>query len=183
LMVQVGLLKDEDETGRSGAKGRAARQPTSHDSAMPPGYRPVAGAASGNLERRGQPARGGRGKPVRTSRPGGIPDPMASSVSAVTGRAPSGGRGQRSADPSQRPKRPTTKGFGRAAPRSEQGGGVVKDAGGAPNAASKARGAQKPRRPSGGNSAPGVSKRADDWQPSGAAAHESRLGFVKSGRR
>mgnify|MGYP002628095408 CR=1 FL=1 len=207
LMVQVGLLKDEDETTKPGARGRSARQPVSHDSAMPPGYRPVAGAGPGmgqgrgpgrgfgqgqgqgqpNADRRGQPPRGGRGKPpVRGGRPGAIPDPLTTSVAAVAGSAP-GGRGQRSADPANRPKRPSTKGGvggGQSSARSGPGrsAGGPKGAGAAPATAAKGRSAQKPRRP-GGASQPAATRRGDDWQPSGAAAHESRLGFVKSNRR
>jgi 23S rRNA pseudouridine2605 synthase len=207
LMVQVGLLKDEDETTKPGARGRSARQPVSHDSAMPPGYRPVAGAGPGmgqgrgpgrgfgqgqgqgqpNAERRSQSPRGGRGKPpVRGARPGAIPDPLTTSVAAAAGSAP-GGRGQRSADLANRPKRPSTKG-GLGAAQSPARSGPGRNAGGpkgvgaAPTAAPKVRSAQKPRRPSGA-SQPGATRRGDDWQPSGAAAHESRLGFVKSNRR
>lgn len=217
LMVQVGLLKDEDETTKPGARGRSARQPVSHDSAMPPGYRPVAGSGLGqgqgrgpgrgfaqgqgqgqsqsqsqpNGDRRGQPPRGGRGKPpARGARPGAIPDPLATSVTSVMGGVP-GGRGHRSADPANRPKRPSTKGgvgaaqsSGRSGPGAGpgRGPGAPKGAGGAPNAAPKGRSTQKPRRP-GGASQPGATRRGDDWQPSGAAAHESRLGVVKSNRR
>jgi len=207
LMVQVGLLKDEDETAKPGARGRSARQPVSHDSAMPPGYRPVSGASPGmgqgrgpgrgfgqgqgqgqpNADRRGQSPRGGRGKPpVRGGRPGAIPDPLTTSVAAVAGSSPDG-RGQRSADPANRPKRPSTKGGvgggqspGRSGPGRNAGG--PKGVGAAPTAAAKGRSAQKPRRP-GGASQPVATRRGDDWQPSGAAAHESRLGFVKSNRR
>jgi 23S rRNA pseudouridine2605 synthase len=219
LMVQVGLLKDEDETTKPGARGRSARQPVSHDSAMPPGYRPVAGAGPGmgqgrgpgrgfgqgqgqgqgngngnghgngqaNAERRGQSPRGGRGKPpVRGARPGAIPDPLTTSVAAAAGSAP-GGRGQRSADLANRPKRPSTKGGLGAAQSPARSGpsrnaGAPKGVGADPTAAPKVRSAQKPRRPSGA-SQPAATRRGDDWQPSGAAAHESRLGFVKSNRR
>lgn len=192
LMVQVGLLKDEDETGRAGGKGRAVRQPISHDSAMPPGYRQVPTAGQGQSDRRGQPVRGGRGKPMRGGRTGAIPDPLTTSVAAVTGGA-LGGRGQRTADPSKRPQRPSTKGSGgpgRSAPRPERGAGAPKAASGSPVSAAKPRSGQKPRRSGNGNGAGGggggqgsTNRRGDDWQPSGAAAHESRLGFVKSGRR
>ncbi len=203
LMVQVGLLKDDDDTAKPGARGRAARQPVSHDSAMPPGYRPVSGTGPGqgrgpgrgfgqgqgqgqvNADRRGQSPRGGRGKPpVRGGRPGAIPDPLATSVAVVAGSLP-GGRGHRSADPANRPKRPSTKGGVLASPapsRPSRGTGGPKGLGGTPAAAEKGRSAQKPRRP-GGSSQSGATRRGDDWQPSGAAAHESRLGFVKSNRR
>ncbi len=209
LMVQVGLLKDEDETAKPGARGRSARQPISHDSAMPPGYRPVAGSGPGlgqgqgrgpgrgfgpgqgqgqaNADRRGPSPRGGRGKPpVRGGRPGTIPDPLTTSVAAVAGGAP-GGRGQRSADPANRPKRPSTKGgVGAVQPSGRSGSGRSaggpKGVGAAPTAPTKGRSAQKPRR-SGNTSQTGAARRGDDWQPSGAAAHESRLGFVKSNRR
>lgn len=216
LMVQVGLLKDEDETTKPGARGRSARQPVSHDSAMPPGYRPVAGAGQGqgqgqgpsqgrglgrgfaqgqgqgqgqpSGDRRGQSPRGDRGKPpARGGWPGAIPDPLATSVAAVAGSGAQSGRGQRSGDPANRPKRPSTKGgVGASQPSARSGPGRgangPKGVGAAPAAGAKVRSAQKPRRP-GGASQPSETRRGDDWQPSGAAAHESRLGFVKSNRR
>ncbi len=193
LMVQVGLLKDEDEKKGAGAKGRAPRQPISHDSAMPPGYRPLT-TTTGQSEHRGSAGRhspsrgsGGRGKkPALGTKSGAIPDPLMTSVSAVTGSA-GHGQSRRSTDPTKRRKQPAGKQLGRGPGRSQ--GGV--DTGSRETTANgqtrKPRAAKKSRRPAngaqGGGNQGGGKNRGDDWQPSGAAAHESRLGFVKSGRR
>ena len=206
LMVQVGLLKDEDEKKGASGKGRAPRQPISHDSAMPPGYRPLTTTSTGYGDRRGSAGHsasgrgsGGRGKkPAHGSRSGAIPDPLMTSVSAVTGSA-GNGQSRRSADPAKRRKQPAGKQPGRGpGPGSSRASGRASsgvDAGPRDNAVNgqtqKPRTAKKSRRPAsgqqgggnqGGNQS-GNKKRGDDWQPSGAAAHESRLGFVKSGRR
>lgn len=202
LMVQVGLIKDEPEGGGPGSRNRSPRQPISHDSAMPPGYRPITPSGSGPSERRspsgrgssgrmgagkgvtgrGTAERGGRGKPGRAgARPGAIPDPLMTSVSAVTGGAVDG-QSRRSSDPSKRHKRPASKGPGRGPGRAGAGGEAApRDPAGSAQG-QKSRPAKKARRPAGGGQGSG-NKRSDDWQPSGAAAHESRLGFVKSGRR
>ncbi|HUH60557.1 MAG TPA: pseudouridine synthase [Candidimonas sp.] len=60
LMLQLGLLRDDESDGRAG--GRGERQPVSHDSALPPGY--------GTMERNGlNGARVGRGGKVSGGRP------------------------------------------------------------------------------------------------------------------
>lgn len=189
LMVQVGLLTDEDDKSGLGAKGRSPRQPISHDSAMPPGYRPVATGSAGHSDRRGAPSHsasgrvgGGRGKkPVGAARSGGIPDPLMTSVSAVTGRG-SNGQSRRTPDPTKRHKQPPNKNAGRGPGRAPAGADSVPREVSASGQVQKPRAPQKARRPASGNQG-GGNKRGDDWQPSGAAAHESRLGFVKSGRR
>src|SRR5690606_3202755 len=67
LMVQLGLVRDTDEQGRD---GRRARQPDSHDSALPPGF--------GTLEHNGMSgARLGRRGTVKGGRKGaGVVDPF-----------------------------------------------------------------------------------------------------------
>lgn len=62
LMVQVGLLRDDDSTdGRS----RAPRQPVSHDSALPPGFGTLErnGTHGAKMGRRGKVQGGRSGKP------------------------------------------------------------------------------------------------------------------------
>lgn len=62
-------------------------------------------------------------------------------------------------------------------PRSE-GGGYAKD-----SARKAPRGNQEgTARPESANKSRGTTRNKDDWQPKGAAAHESRLGFVGRGR-
>jgi 23S rRNA pseudouridine2605 synthase len=66
-------------------------------------------------------------------------------------------------------------------PPSGRKGGSARGRGGAKSGNGKPRaGAGKGN--SGGSGKPRSAPRGDDWQPKGAAAHESRLGFVKSSR-
>ena len=162
LMVQLGLLRDSDgETGR----GRGQRQPMSHDNAMPPGF----GVAQPERPLRAQAdSRGRRGKPRG---PGGIPDPMATSVLAVTGGFANG-------RPSGRPSaRPSTRSAGHPAAAAGAGAGGPKRRSGpdGPRSAAKTTGQSRPRK---ATKTAGRAK-GDDWQPSGASAHESGLPFSK----
>lgn len=108
LMLQLGLLRDDDSDGQAGAGGRGERQPTSHDSALPPGY--------GTMERNGmngaKVSRGGKlsgGRPQRgTSNQAYPSDPYGTGLSfagglanghpgtaAGGGRSKSGGKGKK----------------------------------------------------------------------------------------
>ena len=213
LMVQVGLLRDDDSTdGRS----RAPKQPVSHDSALPPGFGTIErnGTHGAKMGRRGKvqggrsgkpgpfvhptehaaavltvgggyanghpqggqgPARGGRGKPVTGPVGAG---PRGPGFGSATKPGPKG---------ASRPGRPVRPGG-----RGPQGPGVQAGQGG-PNAPGgqgrpPKQGGRGPGKPGGrvkpasdgvaGRSAP----KGDDWQPRGASAHESRLGFTKSSR-
>ncbi|UOD51628.1 pseudouridine synthase [Orrella daihaiensis] len=159
LLVQVGLLKDEDDDSvKRGARGRQAKQPVSHDSALPPGFGGQKKAAPATGRHRGQ-----SGKP-RNGKAAGSPDPLVTSVMTVTGGFANGHPGAVSAG---------RRGKGSSAPGNQ------------PVGKHQARkGAPKPGKP---GSSKGRSQRSgsgprrdDDWQPSGAKAHESRLGFLKN---
>ena len=171
LMVQLGLITDTDSPGGASGRGRTPRQPISHDSAMPPGYgaKPL-GSTTG--QRGTRPP--GRGKPVRR---GGTSDGFAPAAMTIGGGYANGH--PQGSGPAKKTQR-------RAGPAAVQAPGP-----GAPGAsrgpkAAKSAGARKKARPdqaaSGSGSRGRTGPRDDDWQPSGAKAHESRLGFVKGGR-
>ncbi len=201
LMVQVGLLRDEED--RPGGRSREQRQPDSHDSALPPGF--------GTMDRNGSHGAraGARGK-VRGGPRGhqsalpyaiaGEPVPTTLTVGGgyANGHPQGAGRGKGRGRPSA----------GKAAGQAGQGGqgarpgkprGPGAQAGSGPQGAAPGRpGKSGPRGPAkpGTGGVPGQARsktgkpprarqaaaRGDDWQPSGASAHESRLGFAKSGR-
>jgi 23S rRNA pseudouridine2605 synthase len=164
LLVQVGLIKDDDAPdGKRANRARASKQPTSHDSAMPPGY----GQAKAGLSLQGGRARpGGRSRPV--ARKGGQPDPLATSVSTITGGF-AGGHPAKSGAGSGLRKKPMA------------GSGPAGTGPGAPKRASKKSAkpaTSKGRAAKSGSGRPGRGS-DDDWQPSSAKAHESHLGFLK----
>lgn len=163
LMLQLGLLRDDGEDARS-TRGRA-RQPVSHDSALPPGFGTMEnnGMNGARISRRGKVS-GGRatatasypsdpygtgtmfGGGLPNGHPGGASGGRKPSVAKTrkpsSGAAPDAeGRRPQSRKPSARPAAKTA-----AAPR----------------------GNKAPARPRSG--------RSDDWQPRGASAHESQLG-------
>lgn len=120
LMLQLGLLRDDDTDGHAG--GRGERQPASHDSALPPGY--------GTMERNGlngaRVGRGGKvsaGRPVRAATGQSFPsDPYGTGQSfggGLPGGHPGGGgaNGNR-AKPAGRGKKPAGKPRG---PRADTG--------------------------------------------------------------
>ncbi len=199
LMVQLGLLRDEDDSG-----GRREAQPVSHDSALPPGF--------GTLERngmngakisRGGKVTGGRGQrstgQVHPSDPfgtglmfsGGLANghPLARSAkSAGKGKARAGGRGGK-AGAGQRAAPGAEMGAASEPRRRGPGARVAKpavwsprpDGSGKPKAkpagGGKARGG-KSRNAGGAREGRTAVQRGDDWQPKGPAAHESHLGKV-----
>ncbi len=69
LMIQVGLLRDDDESGDG--RSRAPRQPVSHDSALPPGFGTLDqnGTHGARVGRRGNIQGGRSGKPAVFSHP------------------------------------------------------------------------------------------------------------------
>ena len=69
LMIQVGLLRDDDEAGDG--RSRAPRQPVSHDSALPPGFGTLDqnGTHGARVGRRGNIQGGRSGKPAAFSHP------------------------------------------------------------------------------------------------------------------
>ncbi|MCD8516085.1 MAG: rRNA pseudouridine synthase [Burkholderiaceae bacterium] len=158
LLVQVGLLRDEEEVAsKKGQRSRQPKQPVSHDSALPPGF--ASQKKTGSLVGK---SRGYSGK-NRGSKSGGIPDPLSTSVVAANSGFANGHPG--STSPGRR--------------------------GGSGSAASHLGGQGQPRKAAQKSAKPGSGKargprgassprRDDDWQPSGAKAHESRLGFLKN---
>jgi 23S rRNA pseudouridine2605 synthase len=201
LMVQLGLLReDEDEFGPS---GRRERQPTSHDSALPPGFGTMEqngmngakigrrGRVSGGRAPRGSVAESYPSDPYGTGLmfSGGLANGHPNGGNPAGGRAKPGGRGKKSAAAPARGPRGNN---AAAAEGRRRGPGArpAKAAGGA--AAGPQAGGARPGAPKSGNrSARGDDKakagarrgrsgpskaRDDDWQPRGAAAHESHLG-------
>ena len=69
LMIQVGLLRDEDDSGDG--RSRAPRQPVSHDSALPPGFGTLDqnGTHGARVGRRGTIQGGRSGKPAAFAHP------------------------------------------------------------------------------------------------------------------
>lgn len=215
LMVQLGLLRDDDEAGGRRSK---SRQPQSHDSALPPGFGTMerngmngarigrrgklqggrAGASAacpsdpfgtglmftggyanghplGNdgAGKGGKPAGKGRGRAASAGGQAGGQAGAAKPAGARGGKRAAGGRGKPAANAA-------VGAAGKSAAGKPAGGRPAKPAG--PKAAGKnpAR-AKNAAKPAGGNksrSRRGGEGRGDDWQPKGAAAHESRLGFL-----
>ncbi len=199
LMLQLGLLRDDDSESRPGAGGRGERQPVSHDSALPPGY--------GTLERNGmngaKVGRGGKlsgGRPQRSSGNQAYPsDPYGTGLSfsgglanghpggnTGGGRSKGGGRGKKAAGPGRaqraeapadaaadtRRRGPGARAGSAAGPRPARGDSNK------PKSASTEKGSRGGGKPSGGRSRSAAASRGDDWQPRSASAHESHLGKV-----
>lgn len=179
LLVQVGLLKDDDDVGGNArGKSRKPRQPTSHDNAMPPGFTaPVRGASGAPSGARGGPRKPGNGRPgsrgaARSGpRAGAQPDPLATSITSIAGGFAGG---QTSGGGARRKPRPAGAGAAAPAATSGQPRRNNKKTGKKPGQPNQEV-AGKPR-----SARSGGSRRDDDWQPSGAKAHESRLGFLKN---
>jgi 23S rRNA pseudouridine2605 synthase len=164
LLVQVGMLKDDDDAvGHGRGKSRKPKQPTSHDNAMPPGFAPTKRA----LTARPPVSRGARKSGA--GRSAAQPDPLATSVLTITG-------GLASAQPSTSTGKRKARGGGGSAPQSVPGQ-ARRNAKKTAKKTSQAR-QDAPSKTRGSNKSP--SRRDDDWQPSGAKAHESRLGFLKN---
>ncbi|MYN13780.1 pseudouridine synthase [Pusillimonas sp. TS35] len=181
LMVQLGLIRDEDTEG---VRGQRERQPLSHDSALPPGFGTLErnGMNGAKISRRGKLS-GGR-KVAGAAREAYPSDPYGTGLmfsgGLPNGHPLEGGRGkgghkgqggqgaaggeQRRRGPSQRP----TAGKG---PKNEGKG-------------YGAKGGQKGKSKDGGNKGGQRSRtqRGDDWQPRSASAHESHLGKLGRGR-
>lgn len=216
LMVQVGLLRDDDSVD---GRARAPRQPVSHDSALPPGF--------GTLERNGthgaKMGRKGKVQGGRTGKPGPFVHPSENPAAVLTvgggyanghpqfgqgagrggrgkpggpasggPRGPGGKPGPKGAARPGRPARPG--GRGPMGIEAGQGGQVEQNRPRGPSGPggqgrpqkAGGRGPGKPAgRPRPGPGATGVARPApkgDDWQPRGASAHESKLGFTKPPR-
>lgn len=161
LMVQLGLLKEDEGEGR-----HRERQPLSHDSALPPGFgTPQNNGMNGaKINRRGKL---GAGRQVVQGSPS---DPFGSGLLITGGYA--NGHPNASPAPGGRRKGPV-KGKKTAAqnPDSRRRGPAT---GQAPKGR-PAKGGSGPRGRSGGG-------RSDDWQPRSATAHESHLGKLGKSR-
>lgn len=180
LMVQLGLLNDDDDGER------VRKQPRSHDSALPPGFGTMErnGLNGARVSRKGKLQGGGGAAFSCPSDPfgtgsfltGGYANGHPLERESKGGKPAGGARKPRGKPQSQAQSgtgasgnaRPAAKGGGKAA---KGGGGKQVRQGDAPAKAS----AQRPaRRKKGGQ--------GDDWQPRGAAAHESRLGVIGRSR-
>jgi len=198
LMAQLGLLRDDDDD-----RSQRARQPASHDSALPPGFGTMErnGMNGARIGRRGKLQGGaGRGRPgVAPSYPS---DPFGTGLMITGGYA--NGHPLAGAEGTRKPRGKNAGGAGKTDVKS---GGRGRRPGNAADAqptqpGTKPRpfGKGKPKgpRPTGnaaaaqGNGGPGPGKQArgqgrkksdqprgDDWQPRSASAHESRLGFIR----
>nr|WP_245153596.1 pseudouridine synthase [Allopusillimonas ginsengisoli] len=197
LMLQLGLLRDDDGDGVSG-RGRYERQPLSHDSALPPGFGTLErnGMNGAKVSRRGKLS-GGR-KVAGTVHETYPSDPYGTGLMfsgglanghPISGTADSRGKGARKAHGGQGGAaggEQRRRGPGGNRPGGEQApkGGQGKP--GAPKGAGRKNGGpgRKPGKPKSGNAPRGRSGGAqgDDWQPRGASAHESHLGKLGGGR-
>lgn len=216
LMVQVGLLREDDD---GGGRSRGPRQPVSHDSALPPGFGTLErnGMNGAKVGRRGKIS-GGRTKPDAFAHPvdfapttltvgGGFANghPQAKggrgkfSSTAPAGAGQGGNKNKsRKPRPGGKPRHPNPlstaalpgvtfsddASAGQAArvgqspsPRGPRGPRSPGTTGGIPTKKNGPRRNNKGGARQGGQ---GGAARGDDWQPSGASAHESRLGFTKS---
>ncbi|NGM88831.1 rRNA pseudouridine synthase [Parapusillimonas sp. SGNA-6] len=201
LMVQLGLLREDDD--EFGPSGRRERQPVSHDSALPPGFGTLEqngmngakvsrrGRISGGRALRGSVAEAYPSDPYGTGLmfSGGLANGHPNAGSHGGGRGKPGSKGKKSAGASTRGARGSN-GNGTAAEGRRRGPGArPAKAGGAaagPQAAAGKAGGPKSgnRAARGGDKAKAAGRRArsgagklhdDDWQPRGAAAHESHL--------
>jgi len=197
LMVQLGLLRDrEDEDDDDHPR---ARQPRSHDSALPPGFGTLErnGMNGARIGRRGR-LQGGHGKAGATGVVGSLPsypsDPYGTGLTITGGyanghplgdgaRKPRGKTGNGKAGQSKTAYGKTSGGkAGKAKPGKKP---YVQSAGAKPGA--------RPRHGEVTDGQPHVPKvihkprhrnkpatpRDDDWQPRSASAHESRLGLIR----
>ena len=173
LMVQLGLIKDEESRSGDRRRGRPA-QPVSHDSALPPGFGTLEqnGTSGAKITRRGK-LTGGR--VVKAGVAQSFPsDPYG------TGRSFSGGL------PNGHPE---SKPAGKGGKRPARGQGAAATARKPEGSAGAARKPSEKRASGSGPKAQKTSRagrpvksgaaRGDDWQPKSASAHESRLGFLK----
>ncbi len=176
LMVQVGLLRDEESQGSGRARG--PRQPVSHDSALPPGY--------GTMDKNGMNgARVSKRGRIQGAKPASAQPYARTGEKAPTVLTVTGGFANGHPDAKRGPARGAKTKPGVAKPGAKPRGPAKPRAQGKSGAAGQAFSPAQPgqpiarKKPSSRVARPQV-QRGDDWQPSGASAHESKLGFVKS---
>ena len=93
LMVQVGLIRDDDATD---GRARAPKQPVSHDSALPPGFGTLErnGTHGAKMGRRGKVQGGRSGKPGPFVHPSESPAAVLTVGGGYANGHPQGGQGQ-----------------------------------------------------------------------------------------
>jgi 23S rRNA pseudouridine2605 synthase len=150
-----------------------------------PGAPRSGGPKSGSPQKPGQP-RSGQAKPFHKSkRPSSRPS-FENNVATDSVAYDSPTHARPKFDPRSKPRNPRSSAAGAAHSTANQGVANGPNRGpNAPHVAKKRSGNKGPnsKRPNSGPRPNGgvgnAQNRDDDWQPSGAAAHESRLGFVK----
>jgi 23S rRNA pseudouridine2605 synthase len=190
LMVQLGLLRDDD------GEGKYSKQPKSHENALPPGFGTMDrnGMNGARISRRGKLSGGGQGAPgsVRSSPSDPFGTGLMISGGYANGHPMGAGGGKSGGGKAGGPKRGpggqggARKQAGQGAGGQGQGQGKRPAKAGGPQRGPKAAAgnaggnAAGSKRPAGANKKPRKQGggRGDDWQPSGASAHESRLGFL-----
>ncbi|MFT0547704.1 pseudouridine synthase [Allopusillimonas ginsengisoli] len=213
LMLQLGLLRDDDDEESAGHR---ERQPMSHDSALPPGYGTLErnGTNGAKVSRHGKLSGGrrtagavnqaypsdpyGTGLMFSGGLPNGHPDAPAKPGRAKSGargkpRGPKGSQGPQGArgQAERGPQEAGASEHRRRGPGARTAKGPAKGPGpksGAAAGAGATTGSRKPSKPRTGNAparsrAAGGGARGDDWQPRGATAHESHLGKLGSRKR
>ena len=164
LMVQLGLIKDDDAAPGSRRGGRVA-QPVSHEGALPPGFGTLEhnGSSGAKISRRGKLS-GGRAGASRAAAQSFPSDPYGTGLTFAGGLP----NGHPDGKPAKGKKRPA-----RGKPETSA----------ARKPADKRAAAPGPKGPKPARSGPRGGKaggaRGDDWQPKGPSAHESRLAFLK----
>jgi 23S rRNA pseudouridine2605 synthase len=184
LMVQLGLIREDGSDDAGDSDGRHARQPTSHDSALPPGFGTMErnGLNGARVGRRGKLSGGRvtRGSPNQTY----PSDPYGTGMMFSGGLAnghPDGGNKPKEAGgrrrqgaakgPGPRPEGPQTEA------RRTPGARPAKKTGAKTGRPAEPKSAN-PRSGSGGARNKPTANRGDDWQPRSASAHESHLGVL-----
>ncbi|MEQ4617388.1 MAG: 23S rRNA pseudouridine(2605) synthase RluB [Corticimicrobacter sp.] len=181
LMVQLGLLNDDDDGER------VRKQPKSHDSALPPGFGTMErnGLNGARVSRKGKLQGGGGATFSCPSDPFGTGSPLVGGYAnghplergESRGAKPAGGA-RKPRGKSQSQSQSGSAATGNARPAAKSGGKAARSGGGKQgrqgDAPAKAS-AQRPARRKKGS-------QGDDWQPRGAAAHESRLGVIGRSR-
>jgi len=180
LMVQLGLLGDDDDGER------VRKQPRSHDSALPPGFGTMErnGLNGARVSRKGKLQGGGGAAFSCPSDPFGTGSFLTGGYAnghplerESKGSKPAGGARKGRSKPQSGAAAATGN---NARPAAKTGGKTARSGGGKQGRqgqgdAPKTSGQQRPaRRKKGGQ--------GDDWQPRGAAAHESRLGVIGRSR-
>ncbi len=168
LMAQLGLIGEDGE----GEGSQRERQPLSNENALPPGFGTMErnGLNGARISRRGRLSGGrvaaGGGGHVYPSDPYGVgltvSGGLANGHPEQKGKAGGAASGKRKPSAKAEQAGPAGRKRGKPADKVDKAGGKT---------AGQAGRGKAPRKRS--------SAKGDDWQPRGASAHESRLGFLK----